>query len=226
MAVGESRAVINGGSTGLTPFLKWAGGKRWFIQNHAHVLPKRFGRYIEPFLGSGAVYFYLEPADAILSDVNVELINAYSIVRNCRRLLESALKRHHIAHSVQYYYSVRDCTPECRVERAARFIYLNRTCWNGLYRVNRRGHFNVPIGTKTSVLLDSDDFASLSKCLRSATVCVADFEESIDFARAGDFLFVDPPYTAKHNKNGFLKYNDKIFSWADQVRLSEALGKL
>ena len=221
----NSEAAASAGRSVLTPFLKWAGGKRWLIQHHANIFPKKFIRYIEPFLGSGAVYFFLSPKEAILTDVNAELINAYRVVRNRRRLLEDLLQSHHSKHSTPYYYAVRDLVPSDAVGRAARLIYLNRTCWNGLYRVNQRGQFNVPIGTKNSVLLESDNFLELSKRLRTAQIRVADFEESVDLAQKGDFLFVDPPYTVKHNNNGFLKYNDKIFSWADQIRLAEALGR-
>lgn len=209
--------------TTLTPFLKWPGGKRWFIKQYASILPERFNRYIEPFLGSGAVYFYLAPEKAILTDVNAGLINTYNIVRDYSTLLEDLLQFHHNKHSSSYYYFMRDVVPEDPVKQAARFIYLNRTCWNGLYRVNKRGEFNVPIGTKSSVLLDSDNFTALSGILRSAKILIADFEESINLAGKGDFLFVDPPYTVKHNNNGFLKYNEHIFSWSDQVRLAESL---
>ena len=98
-------------------------------------------------------------------------------------------------------------------------------CWNGLYRVNLRNEFNVPLGTKTSVLLDTDDFAAVSSLLRVASLSASDFEPIIDSAQSGDFLFVDPPYVTRHNLNGFAKYNQKIFSWADQVRLAEAIRR-
>ena len=111
------------------------------------------------------------------------------------------------------------------VKRAARLIYLNRTCWNGLYRVNRQGEFNVPIGTKTQVLLESDCFSAISDQLRMTEIRHSDFEATIDEASVGDLVFVDPPYTVKHNLNGFLKYNDKIFSWQDQVRLRDAVDR-
>jgi DNA adenine methylase len=108
--------------------------------------------------------------------------------------------------------------------RAARFIYLNRTCWNGLYRVNKKGEFNVPIGTKSSVILEGDDFELVSKALKSATITTCDFETTIDKAGRGDFIFIDPPYTVKHNLNGFIKYNENIFSWQDQVRLKKSIS--
>lgn len=208
---------------GLTPFLKWAGGKRWFTSGHWDVFPKEFNRYVEPFLGSAAVFFHLRPESAVLSDLNAELVNTYKVVRNRRLKLESAIAVHARAHSEKYYYAVRKASLTCDVERAARFIYLNRTCWNGLYRVNQKGQFNVPIGTKDQVLLATDDFKALAKQLKGATLHAVDFEKTIDQAGTGDLLFVDPPYTVKHNLNGFVKYNDKIFSWADQIRLRDAL---
>jgi len=205
--------------------LKWAGGKRWLVANHSDIFPERYRVYAEPFLGSAAVFFHLRPEKALLSDLNPELINAYRVVRDKRLKLEAALGEHARAHSSRHYYSVRVAEPKDHVERAARFLYLNRTCWNGLYRVNRKGEFNVPIGTKQKVQLATDDFEALAKQLKRASIGVADFEETIDKTREGDLLFVDPPYTVKHNLNGFVKYNDKIFSWDDQVRLRNALTR-
>ena len=207
----------------VVPFLKWAGGKRWLISSYPEVFPSKFNRYIEPFLGSGAVFFHLKPREALLSDVNADLLNTYGVVRNRWRLLEKALSVHQRLHSDTYYYKLRSSLLETNLERAARFIYLNRTCWNGLYRVNKQGQFNVPRGSKDSVLLDTDTLGLASKCLKKAILQVSDFELSVDEANRGDFLFVDPPYTVKHNHNGFIKYNDKIFSWDDQVRLRDAI---
>ena len=207
----------------LTPFLKWAGGKRWLVANHPDVFPATFNRYIEPFLGSGAVYFHLSPSISILSDVNSELITTYRVIRDDWIELQKQLNILQSRHSDEYFYVVRSWTPIHPIEKAARFIYLNRTCWNGLYRVNRRGEFNVPRGSKDAVLLDTDDFSEIARRLKKASLHVADFEKTIDLADEGDLLFVDPPYTVKHNLNGFVKYNDKIFLWEDQVRLRDAI---
>lgn len=209
----------------VKPFLKWAGGKRWFVANHDDLLFEGYDRYIEPFLGAGSVFFHLQPDSALLSDSNKELIETYQVLKTRWRKVVEMLEGHQQAHCKEYYYQVREVVPSSKIERAARFIYLNRTCWNGLYRVNLQGKFNVPIGTKTTVLFPDDDFQSISKCLQSAEVTSCDFEESIDKAGQGDFLFVDPPYTVKHNYNGFVKYNEKIFSWADQERLCHALNR-
>lgn len=210
-------------TTGVPP-LKWAGGKRWFVARHMDLLPTSFNRYIEPFLGSGAVFFALSPRESILSDVNEELINVYRVIRDEPARLERALERHAAAHSADYYYRIRDSRPRSEVSRAARTLYLNRTCWNGLYRVNREGRFNVPIGTKSSVILDSDDFSATSKILKGAEILATDFEEVLSLAGDGDFAFVDPPYTVAHNNNGFVKYNQNLFGWSDQVRLRASIG--
>ena len=208
----------------LEPFLKWAGGKRWFAENYLEdFLPPEFNRYIEPFLGSGAVFFRLNPKKAILNDLNSDLINTYKVVKQDWKRVERILKKHHSLHSDEYYYHLRELSPRNEYTQAARFIYLNRTCFNGLYRVNLKGKFNVPKGTKDNVILGTDDFESVSKRLQKAQLVNKDFEEVINLAEDGDLLFVDPPYTVKHNENGFVKYNEKIFSWEDQIRLKDAL---
>jgi DNA adenine methylase len=209
----------------VKPFLKWAGGKRWLLYRHSSLFPKTFNTYIEPFLGSGAVYFHLNPKRAILSDINLELIETYNAIRNDWISVVKELKKHHLKHSKTYYYHVRSLDPYKQSERAARFIYLNRTCWNGLYRVNLQGKFNVPMGTKTKVYSDDDDFQSTSKTLKNAVIKCSDFERVIDQAQSGDFVFVDPPYTGAHNQNNFVKYNEFLFSWKDQIRLRDCLKR-
>lgn len=207
----------------VIPFLKWAGGKRWLIRNHSHLFPTSFNTYIEPFLGSGAVFFKLRPAKAILSDSNDELITTFQAIKDDWQQVIKHLRLHHTKHSIEYYYKVRGQVLKSRYKRAARFIYLNRTCWNGLFRVNRNGVFNVPIGTKTNVLLPTDRFDQAAHLMKSVNLLVTDFEDAIDQAQKDDFIFADPPYTVKHNNNGFLKYNEKLFGWDDQVRLRDSL---
>ncbi|MFL6858065.1 MAG: DNA adenine methylase [Allosphingosinicella sp.] len=207
----------------LAPFLKWAGGKRWFADRCLHLIPRDYRRYVEPFLGSGAMFFALRPAEALLSDVNPDLINCYRTIRAAPKDIARRLAEHHRLHDKAHYYNTRAAKPEDPLDRAAWFIYLNRTCWNGLYRVNRKNEFNVPIGTKNSVVLPNDDFEGASRILSGIEILHQDFEATLDSAKDGDFVFVDPPYTVKHNLNGFLKYNHKIFSWADQLRLRDAV---
>lgn len=205
------------------PFLKWAGGKRWLMPLARQLATQKLGTYYEPFVGSGAMFFALRPQKSVLSDFNDELMAVYAAIRQDWDAVVRELKRHHRNHCSDYYYEIRASRPRSEHTKAARFIYLNRTCWNGLYRVNRDGFFNTPIGTKTSVLLDTDDFEAVARSLRGATLMSGDFESVIDRAGQGDFVFADPPYTVRHQFNGFVKYNEKLFSWADQERLMEAL---
>ncbi|WCL54357.1 DNA adenine methylase [Gimibacter soli] len=209
----------------LKPFLKWAGGKRWLFESGQFRLPEFSGKYIEPFLGGGAVFFENQPRNAILSDFNGRLIELYQQIRDNLEDFEILLAGHAESHSKEYYYQTRAQQFDSAVERAAQFLYLNRTCWNGLYRENLKGEFNVPIGTKQTVIFESDNFGAWSKALRGVILENKDFEEAINEAHTGDFIFVDPPYTVRHNLNGFVKYNQKIFSWNDQERLRDALKR-
>ena len=208
-----------------SPFLKWAGGKRWFVKNHLDKAPKTFGTYFEPFLGGASMFFALSPNNAILSDFNSNLINCYQAIKEEPNTVYQYLIQHHLLHNKEYYYEIRTTQFENRFQRAAQFIYLNRTCWNALYRVNLKGQFNVPIGTKTNVILDTDDFTRISNLLKNVNLVSCDFEKTINKAKENDFIFVDPPYTVKHNNNGFVKYNETMFSWEDQIRLSQALKR-
>ena len=209
------------------PFLKWPGGKRWLVSGeYADVFaPNPLGCYIEPFIGGGSVFFHLRPARAILGDANADLIAAYKAIKQDWRSVARRLRRHQAAHSRGHYYDVRNSAPTCPLQRAARFIYLNRTCFNGIYRVNLRGVFNVPKGSKTAVVLPSDDFESIAHLLADTAFRPGDFEPLIDEAKNGDLVFADPPYTVRHNLNGFVKYNERLFSWDDQVRLVKALTR-
>lgn len=209
----------------LLPFLKWPGGKRWFTAKHLPELPTTFNRYFEPFMGSASVFFAIQPADAILSDRNPELVNLFNQMKTKHRLLHSLLKAHAASHSVSHYYAVRASSPTDALNRAARTLYLNRSCFNGIYRVNMRGEFNVPKGSKTEVLLDTDDFGATARSLKSAKIVCRDFESIIDQAESGDLIFADPPYTVQHNQNGFINYNEKLFSWKDQERLALSLRR-
>jgi DNA adenine methylase len=207
----------------MTPFLKWAGGKRWFTQRYSHLLPKRYSRYIEPFLGSGSVFFHLQPQQAVLGDSNPDVISAFQGMKEDWVQLRSRLLDHQRLHSNAHYYAVRSTVPDDKTEQAARIIYLNRACFNGIYRVNRHGVFNVPRGTRDTIVFDGEDFQAKAQLLQGAQIHLADFESLIDDARDGDLVFADPPYTVRHNLNGFVKYNEKLFAWSDQERLAYAL---
>jgi DNA adenine methylase len=207
----------------VKPFLNWAGGKRWLVANHDDLLRVSHDRLVEPFVGSGAVFFHLEPSAALLSDANPRLIEAYTAVRDEPERVLDLLKVHRRRHSTEYYYHVRDQRFRTPATRAAQLIYLNRTCFNGLYRVNLQGRFNVPKGSKDAVIFPDDDFVAWSQALSGSELRACDFQKTIDDAVEGDFLYADPPYTVKHNMNNFVKYNEHIFSWSDQVRLRDAL---
>lgn len=207
----------------MVPFLKWAGGKRWLFDNEFLAKIPPFRRYFEPFLGGGAGFFAIQPEHAVLSDINAELIEVYEAVRDYPAELTAALAEKQTLHSLEFYYETRKVVPDDTVSRAARTLYLNRTCWNGLYRLNKKGEFNVPRGTKTTISLPSDDFVKAAQALKDIDLRCCDFDDTIRLAGDGDLIFADPPYTVKHNLNGFLKYNEKIFSWEDQVRLRDSL---
>lgn len=209
----------------LTPILKWPGGKRWFREKFSAIAPANYKNYIEPFLGSGSIFFALQPEKAILSDVNGELIATYRAIRDDWRAVRKKLVEHQRNHDSDYYYAVRDSKPRSAHGWAARMLYLNRTCFNGIYRVNLNGEFNVPVGTKTNVLLETDDFEGIASSLKCAKLLNKDFEKVIDMADKGDLIFADPPYTVRHNFNGFVKYNENLFAWEDQKRLARALKR-
>ncbi len=209
----------------IKPFLKWAGGKRWFVANHDEIIHKNFTRYIEPFLGSGSVFFSLLPKNAVLSDINGDLIETYLAIKEQPDNVWRHLLAHKRNHSTNYYYHIRSSSPRTIATRAAKFIYLNRTCFNGLYRVNLKGEFNVPKGTKDTVVFPDDDFTAISDYLQHCELYTQDFEVTLHNADSGDFVYVDPPYTVRHNNNNFIKYNEKIFSWEDQERLSNAVTR-
>jgi DNA adenine methylase len=209
----------------VTPPLKWAGGKRWLVQRNSNIFPNIYGKYYEPFAGSAAVFFHLAPNRAVLSDLNQDLIDTYRALRDYSDEVNRLLAKHQQKHSHDHYYTTRATKPRSITAKAARFIYLNRTCFNGLYRVNQKGDFNVPKGTKNSVILDTDNFEEVANRLSNAVLLYSDFESIIDLAHEGDLIFADPPYTVMHTSNGFLKYNEILFSWKDQLRLAASLDR-
>ena len=221
----EAPRVLSSNQQTIAPFLKWAGGKRWLARKRQTLFDTDYKRYIEPFLGGASMFFALRPSNSILADCNERLIETYVEVRKDPEGIVSALQRYQKVHSEDFYYSERKREyPDSASKRAAQLIYLNRTCWNGLYRVNRRGAFNVPRGTKSCIILVTDDFGAVAGALEGADLSAQDFETTLSTAGEGDLVYVDPPYTVKHNHNGFLKYNEKIFSWDDQVRLKIAVA--
>lgn len=206
-------------------FLKWAGGKRWFVNNESHRFPLRYNRYIEPFLGGGAVFFYLQPQNAILSDINKELIDTYVAVKDEVDAVYRNLKIHQRKHSRDYYYTIRDRKTRTMATSAARMIYLNKACFNGIYRVNSQGKFNVPFGTGREVSFEQENLLQSSEILQNAMILCQDFQATIDMTQQDDFLFCDPPYAVVNEDARFVSYTADIFSWNDQVRLAAALER-
>lgn len=203
----------------IEPFVRWAGGKTWLIPHMPSLLGDvKIEHYHEPFLGGGAVFFSLDrEKKAYLSDANPQLINAYIQVRdNPEGVIQLFEKMHNTKDD---YYRIRsEITAEPTVENAARFIYLNQTSFNGLYRVNRQGKYNVPYGfRKTHYRVDR--IRDASKKLQNTLIEVGDFETHKYKIKRNDLVFLDPPYTVSHNNNGFIQYNQNLFSLEDQHRL-------
>jgi len=209
---------------GTTPFLKWAGGKRWLAPSIAQLVGGS-DRLVEPFVGGAAVFFASCPRRALLGDVNSELIATFRAVRDCPERIISELGKLRITH--RCFDRIRDSRPVDDLSRAVRLIYLNRTAFNGLYRVNQRGQFNVPFGCKPGTrVCDEIAIRTTSRVLRSAELVCQDFRATLSKAKATDVIYVDPPYTVRHDANGFRRYNEKIFSWDDQQDLANILGEL
>jgi len=208
----------------LTPFIKWPGGKRWAAARIAKLItPRLNGTYFEPFLGSGALFFHIRPKRPVLADINGELISTYKAVRDDPLRVARILRRHAV--TSETYYRLRRTEPVTPEARAARFLYLNRTAFGGIYRLNLAGEFNVPYGggDRTPELLwKTGLLRAASKALRSARLKVSDFEPIVDSAGPGDVVYCDPTYTVAHDNNGFIRYNERNFSWSDQERLAEA----
>jgi DNA adenine methylase len=209
----------------LPPLIKWAGGKRRLLPDIAELLPAQFARYYEPFLGGAAVFFSLLPRAATLSDTNGELIQMYVQVRDYPDKVMSRLRS--MPNSEEDYYRVRSMKPRTEAGNAARLIYLCTLSFNGIYRQNLKGEFNVPYGYKTHVNpCDAAMLTRISESLQGTKLMEGDFETATSTARKGDLIYFDPPYTVAHGNNGFIKYNAKIFSWADQKRLASVALRL
>ncbi len=214
-------------------FLKWAGGKLQLIEQFENLFPHKFRNYYEPFIGSGAVFFYvkskLEPNKVLLSDTNEELINCFLIVRDKPSELVELLLNHRKKHSKEHYYAVRSIESNRldRVNRAARLIYLNKTCFNGLYRVNSKGQFNVPFGDyKSPSIFDKNILFQASQLLQGVDLEVMTFEKVLDFAGKDDFVYFDPPYIPLSKTSSFTRYSKSDFSMKEQKQLSEVFETL
>ena len=202
------------------PFLRWAGGKTWLVPYLDTIIGNfEINHYHEPFLGGGAIFFNIEHhRRAYLSDANEELINAYICVRDDPEGVIDIIQNY--ANTEANYYLVRNQAPVEDVPRAARFIFLNQTSYNGLYRVNQQGMYNVPYGNRVFWQFNAGKIRETSIHLRNTNIRACDFEGNKYKIKRHDLVFLDPPYTVSHNNNGFIKYNRNLFSIEDQHRLS------
>lgn len=202
------------------PFLRWAGGKTWLITYLDGIIGNiDINHYHEPFLGGGAVFFNIKRHNrAYLSDENEELINSYLCVRDNPEAVIQLIQEYE--NTAEFYYYLRGQLPADNVSRAARFIFLNQTSYNGLYRVNRQGQYNVPYGNRTFWQFDAEKIWEASRRLKNTNIKSCDFEANKYSIKQHDLVFLDPPYTVSHNNNGFIKYNRNLFSLDDQYRLS------
>ncbi|WP_047999121.1 DNA adenine methylase [Lactiplantibacillus herbarum] len=220
----------------VKPFVKWAGGKRQLVPQITKYMPNTFGRYYEPFVGGGAIFFELQYNRSTINDFNTELVLAYKAIRdNLEELLEN-LRIHENNNSSDYYYKIREwdrnglIDAKTDVERAARFIFLNKTGFNGLFRVNSQNQINTPYGKyKNPAIVNESVLKAVNKFLRKKTIKIlnGDFEDAVKGARRGDFVYFDPPYAPMvDDKQSFVGYTLNGFGSEEQERLRDLVDKL
>ncbi|MEK6867088.1 MAG: DNA adenine methylase [Thermoproteota archaeon] len=218
------------------PFVKWAGGKRQLIPIINQNLPESFGTYYEPFLGGGALLFHIltdkNGQKCSISDLNSDLVLAYTTIRDRIDSLIASLKNHEKNYqkdSESYYYSIRESNPRSEIEKTSRLIFLNRTCFNGLYRVNSKGKFNVPLGKYSNPnIVNEENIRAVSHILQSSRISIKcrDFEAVLRDAKKGDLVYFDPPYQPVSATANFTSYTTKDFTYDDLTRLAELCLKL
>jgi DNA adenine methylase Dam len=211
----------------IKPFLKWAGGKTQLIPELSKYIPVHYNNYIEPFIGGGAFFFYLNAEKAIISDSNEELITTYKAVRdNVEEVIE--ILDSYINDEV-FFYKIRSLNPNklSDTERAARLIYLNKTCFNGLYRVNKKGEFNVPHGKRNGEFLNQQQLRDSSEFLQNVKIIYCDYLATLKkYAKEGDFIFLDPPYYPVGKHSDFKRYTKEFFYHDDHVILKDEFTRL
>ncbi len=221
----QSAAI--GGVGGLSPVLKWAGGKRQLLPALRRLAPARFGRYFEPFVGGGALFFALAPKSAVLGDANLRLIRTYRGVRDSVDDVIALLRTY--PHDADFFYALRDVDIDARsdAEVSAWFIYLNRCGYNGLYRVNRSNRFNVPFGRyKDPRICDAPALLAASRALKGTELVPGDFEAAVADAKRGDFVYFDPPYAPLSPTSSFTSYTSRGFGYEEQARLRDVARRL
>lgn len=218
----------------LKPFVKWAGGKRQLLGEILERIPRTYDNYIEPFLGGGAVLFALQPKRALINDINASLIHTYKIIASDPQQFINKIKEldsRIVEGGKEYYYLIRDLynsklmREEFDLELAALFVFLNKHCFNGLYRVNAKGLFNVPYNNGKKASIDEEVILEVSKYLKKLTICLGDFEDACKDAKEGDFIFLDSPY-APLNPSSFESYTKEGFDMESHVRLSKLFDNL
>lgn len=211
------------------PFVKWAGGKRQLLPVITNHIPNKFERYFEPFLGGGAVFFSLvakeRKAKWFISDLNSDLALSYVTIRDRVKELVLSLENHAANYSKNqssYYYKVRESNPKNEIDKVSRLIFLNKTCFNGLYRVNSKGKFNVPVGRYVNPnIVNKENLFEVSRVLQSKDISIKcqDFEDALKGVRNEDFVYLDPPYQPVSTTASFTSYTDSDFDFSDQERL-------
>ncbi|WP_102048636.1 DNA adenine methylase [Pygmaiobacter massiliensis] len=211
------------------PFLRWAGGKSWLVAPLQDIIGNlQYNNYHEPFLGGGAIFFSLEPNaqghQTFLSDMNKDLITTYRTLQDTPLRVIHKLQK--FENSEEQYYEIRKLKSRGAITQSARFIYLNHTSYNGLYRVNKAGQYNVPYGHRKNLTFNEERFLDASRALQGVHISQGDFVLSLDNIHKNDLIFLDPPYTVSHNQNGFIEYNRDLFSLNDQHRLNEYINEI
>jgi DNA adenine methylase len=227
----ESKYEVKNKECIARPFIKWAGGKRQLIDELIKTMPLNYNRYYEPFIGGGALFFAIQPNNACISDINPELINVYNVIKND---VDSLIKDlHKYENTEEYFYNIRnlDRKPSykklSKIKKASRFIYLNKTCYNGLYRTNSEGQFNVPFGFyKNPNIVDEQNLRLSAELLKKTEIVLSPFTEIKNKVNNKDFVYFDPPYMPTSKTSSFTKYYKDDFGIDAQFELKELCDKM
>tara|TARA_R110002072_G_scaffold2023_2_gene17187 strand:+ start:329 stop:1156 length:828 start_codon:yes stop_codon:yes gene_type:complete len=207
------------------PLIRWAGGKRWLLKHLETMIDiNKYNAYHEPFIGGGSVFFKFSPKTSFISDSNEWLIETYNSIKENPNEIIKYLEK--FKKDKENYYKIRKINYSNQFKRSAQFIYLNQMSFNGIFRVNLSGKYNVPYGNREHYNFDYENIISVSSALQNTQISHSDFSKTIDNIKKGDLVFLDPPYTITHNLNGFVQYNQKIFSLEDQYKLAEMIQEI
>lgn len=219
----------------IKPFTKWIGGKRQLLNEIEKLLPDSYNTYYEPFVGGGALFFHLQPKNAVINDMNSDLILSYKAIKEDLDNIVEELEHHKKHNSKDYFLNLRSYDRDERIEslsntqKAARIMYMLRVCFNGMYRVNSKNQFNVPYGKyKNPKIVDEPLLENISEYLNSSNILILneDFEEVVKMCKSGDFVYFDPPYIPLNETSSFTHYTNEGFSYEDQLRLRRVFSEL